>query len=166
MTNKQHLELLIKNIAELTGDATTYEQAKDGGHERYLALDEICGQAPGFRLVTIMVNSGATRSAFGFGETSNRLPYKEMRLRLEGILAGLPVVTHHEHKLLDNTYIPAMVKTNERIFQIETYNGENVLCNLETAQRLINKALCKRIKHYWNNKFTAIGKLEVKQMPS
>jgi hypothetical protein len=130
-----------------------------------LALDANCGQSPGYRLVTIKTNSGATGSAFGFSETSSRLSYKEMVLRLEGIMAGLPVVTHQERKLFDGTYIPAMVKTSERIFQIETYDGETVLCNLGTAQKLINKDLCKRIKHYWNHKLTNISKLEVKEMP-
>lgn len=166
MTNKQHLELLIKNIADLTGDATNYKQAKDGGHERYLSLDSNCGQSPGYRLVSISVNNGSTHSAFGFSETDNRLPYKDMKLRLEGILAGLPIIPDINTKMLfDKTLIPSMIRANERIFQIETYDNETILCNLETAQMLINKDLCKRIKHYWNNKFTTISKLEVKQMP-
>jgi hypothetical protein len=68
-------------------------------------------------------------------------------------------------KLFDNTIIPSIISINERIFQIETYDGETVLCNLGTAQMLINKDLCKRIKHYWNYKFQNISKLEVKEMP-
>jgi len=67
--------------------------------------------------------------------------------------------------LYDQTLIPSVISINERIFQIETYDNETVLCNLKTAQMLINKDLCKRIKHYWNHKFTTIGKLEVKEMP-
>ena len=69
-------------------------------------------------------------------------------------------------KLFDGTRIPVMISTNERIFQIETYNGETILCNLVTAQKLISADLCKRIKHYWNHKFTVIGKDEVKAMPA
>lgn len=69
-------------------------------------------------------------------------------------------------KLFDGTHIPVMISTNERIFQIETFDGETILCNLVTAQKLIQNQLCKRIKHYWNYKFSAIGKDEVKAMPS
>lgn len=67
-------------------------------------------------------------------------------------------------KLYSGTIIPSYISTNERIFQIETFNGETVLCNLEAAQTLIAKDECKRIKHYWNYKFQAIGKKEVKEM--
>lgn len=69
-------------------------------------------------------------------------------------------------KLFDGTNIPVMISTNERIFQIETFDGETILCNLVTAQKLLQNDLCKRIRHYWNHKFTAISKLEVKQMPA
>lgn len=68
-------------------------------------------------------------------------------------------------KLFDKTEIPTTISTTERIFQIETYDRETVLCNLLTAKLLINTANCKRIKHYWDYKFTAISKLEVKEMP-
>jgi hypothetical protein len=68
-------------------------------------------------------------------------------------------------KLFDGTNIPVMISTSERIFQIETFDGETILCNLATAQKLLHSDLCKRIKHYWNHKFTTIGKLEVKEMP-
>lgn len=69
-------------------------------------------------------------------------------------------------KLFDGTIIPATINTDERIFQIETYDGQCVLCNLQTAQTLIKTDNCKRIKHYWNAKFTTISKLEVKEMSS
>lgn len=67
-------------------------------------------------------------------------------------------------KLFDGTNIPVMINTNERIFQIETYDGETILCNVTTAHKLINADLCKRIKHYWNDKFERIGKDEVISM--
>lgn len=70
------------------------------------------------------------------------------------------------NKLFDGTNIPVMISTSERIFQIETFDGETILCNLVTAQKLIHSDMCKRIKHYWNYKFTTIGKSEVKEMPS
>jgi hypothetical protein len=67
-------------------------------------------------------------------------------------------------KLFDGTNIPVMISTNERIFQIETFDGETILCNVVTAQKLLQLNLCKRIRHYWNHKFVTIGKLEVKEM--
>lgn len=69
-------------------------------------------------------------------------------------------------KLFDGTHIPVMISTNERIFQIETFDGETILCNLVTTQKLINADLCKRIKHYWNYKFSVISKYEVLKMPA
>jgi hypothetical protein len=68
-------------------------------------------------------------------------------------------------KLLSNKVIPTMLSTKERIFQVETYDGEFVLCNVDVAQELIKEQLCKRIKHYWNHKFSTIGKREVLDMP-
>lgn len=68
-------------------------------------------------------------------------------------------------KLFDKTEIPSTISISERIFQIQTYTGETVLANLAIAQMLINTSNCKRIKHYWNYKFTGISKLEVKEMP-
>jgi hypothetical protein len=68
-------------------------------------------------------------------------------------------------KLLSNKIIPSMISIKERIFQIETYDGDIVLCNVGTAQELIKEDLCKRIKHYWNHKFSTIGKREVLDMP-
>jgi len=67
--------------------------------------------------------------------------------------------------LYSNIHIPVSINTDERIFELETYDNEIVLCNLSTAQMLINSDVCKGIKHYWNNKFTRIGKDEVKEMP-
>lgn len=68
-------------------------------------------------------------------------------------------------RLFDGTNIPSVISTTERIFQIETFDSETILCNVVTAQKLIAADLCKRIKHYWNYKFTTISKLEVKEMP-
>lgn len=68
-------------------------------------------------------------------------------------------------KLFDGTVIPSTINTDERIFQIETWDNETVLCNLQTAQMLINTDNCKRLKHYWDYRFVTIGKREVKEMP-
>lgn len=59
---------------------------------------------------------------------------------------------------------PTTINTNERIFQIETFDGEIILVNTKDAQQLIKEQNCKRIKHYWNYKFQSIGKDEVLQI--
>lgn len=68
--------------------------------------------------------------------------------------------------LYGGTIIPSVIKITERIFQVETCDNETLLCNLGTAQILIETHQCKKIKHYWNYKFTSIGKNEVKEMPN
>lgn len=72
---------------------------------------------------------------------------------------------HKGRQLYSGTRIPIAINTDERIFQIETYNAEIILCNLETAQLLIKNQECKRIKHYWDFLFKTIGKKEVLEMP-
>lgn len=67
-------------------------------------------------------------------------------------------------KLFSGVDISVSIRTDERIFQVVTFDGETVLCNLPDAQKLISTSVCKSIKHYWNNKFTSIGKGEVISM--
>ena len=88
MTNTQHLNQLLESIAELTGEATTREQAKLKGHERFLYLENASVYG-GWRLVSVGVNNGAHYGAFGGNGCEPRLKYKEMVIKLEGILAGL-----------------------------------------------------------------------------
>jgi hypothetical protein len=88
MTNAQHLNQLLADIAEITGEATTQEQAKEKGHERYLHI-EYAAPYGGYRLVNVGVNNGAHYGAFGGNGCEARLKYKEMVIKLEGILAGL-----------------------------------------------------------------------------
>lgn len=66
--------------------------------------------------------------------------------------------------LFSGTKVPVSIRTDERIFEILTYDDEYVLCNIETAQLLICRQECKGIKHYWNHKFQGISKKEVKEM--
>lgn len=88
MTNTQHLNNILSEIAQLTGEATDQASAKAKGHERYLFLDHNA-QFGGYRLVNVGVNNGAHYWAFGFSDVSDRLKYSVMLIRLEGILAGL-----------------------------------------------------------------------------
>jgi hypothetical protein len=88
MTNTQHLNNLLESIAEITGEATNREQAKERGHERYLYIESASAYG-GYRLVNVGVNNGAHYGAFGGNGIEARLKYKEMVIKLEGILAGL-----------------------------------------------------------------------------
>jgi hypothetical protein len=60
--------------------------------------------------------------------------------------------------------IPVSIRTDERIFQIETFENETILCNTAVAKELISKQVCKKAKHYWNYKFSTIGKDEILEM--
>lgn len=88
MTNTQHLNQLLESIAEITGEAINKEQAKEKGHERYLHI-EYASIYGGYRLVNVGVNNGAHYGAFGENGCEARLKYKEMVIKLNGILAGL-----------------------------------------------------------------------------
>lgn len=88
MTNAQHLNTLLSDIAEITGEATSKEQAKEKGYERFLYI-EYASPYGGYRLVNVGVNNGAHYGAFGWNGCESRLKYKEMVIKLEGILAGL-----------------------------------------------------------------------------
>lgn len=88
MTNAQHLNQLLNNIAEITGEATSNEHAKEKGHERFLYI-EYASIYGGYRLVNVGVNNGAHYGAFGCNGTEARLKYPVMVVKLESILAGL-----------------------------------------------------------------------------
>lgn len=88
MTNTQHLNNLLASIAEITGEAISREQAQLIGNERYLFI-EYASAYGGYRLVNVGVNNGAHYGAFGNNGCESRLKYKEMVIKLEGILAGL-----------------------------------------------------------------------------
>jgi hypothetical protein len=91
MTNTQHLNQLLESIAKITGEATSKETAKANGHERYLFI-EYASAYGGYRIVNVGVNNGAHYGAFGGNGCEARLKYKEMVIKLEGILAGLNCV--------------------------------------------------------------------------
>lgn len=67
-------------------------------------------------------------------------------------------------KLFDGTEVPAHIDITQRVFQLFTYDGEYVLCNLEHAKQLIKNGLAESAKHVWNNEFKRIGKSEILQM--
>ena len=60
--------------------------------------------------------------------------------------------------------IPTVINTNERIFKIETFDGEIILCNLAEAKYLLQLQNIKRLFHYWNYDFKPFDKLTLKTM--
>lgn len=64
--------------------------------------------------------------------------------------------------LYDGTQVPATINIDERIFQVFTYDGEIILCNLATAQMLLPQ--CEILKHYWNGRLEVFDKRELKIM--
>ena len=60
--------------------------------------------------------------------------------------------------LYNGTRVKETIKTNERIFLIETFDNENVLCNLNDAYKLVKSGNCKILKHFFNFKFVSYSK--------
>ncbi len=62
------------------------------------------------------------------------------------------------------TTIPQTINTNERIFKIITFDGETILCNVETAKKLLENQEIKHLFHFWNGEFKKFGKKDLKEM--
>ena len=67
-------------------------------------------------------------------------------------------------KLYNGKEIPTEINTEERIFKIETFDNETVLCNVKTAKELLQDGQIKTLWHLWNYEFKRFGKLDLKQM--
>jgi hypothetical protein len=62
------------------------------------------------------------------------------------------------------TTIPTTIKTNERIIKIITFDGETILCNVDTAKTLLQNQEIKHLFHFWNGEFKRFSKLDLKAM--
>lgn len=60
--------------------------------------------------------------------------------------------------------IPRELTTTERIFKIETFDNEMLLCNVSTAKGLLKEGLIKNLWHLWNFEFKRFSKLDLKEM--
>ena len=60
--------------------------------------------------------------------------------------------------------IPTTINTEERVFKIETFDNEMLLCNTKTAKELLKEGLIKNLWHLWNFKFKRFTKNDLKQM--
>lgn len=88
MVRRTHLEHLVKDIAALTNSATSEDEAKQKGLERYLCL-EYNSVYGGYRLVSVSVKTGGHAGCFGMSSIEPRLRAKDMYSKLTGIIAGL-----------------------------------------------------------------------------
>lgn len=64
-------------------------------------------------------------------------------------------------KLFDGTEIPNIIDITKRIFEVKTYDGDIVLCNVETTQKLIKLGLAWGIRYYDDGGFHIISKKEI-----
>lgn len=88
MATRKHLEYLVQDIAALTNSATSEDEAKQKGLERYLCL-EYNSVYGGYRLVSVSVTNGGHAGCFGMSSIEPRLRAKDMYSKLTGIIAGL-----------------------------------------------------------------------------
>lgn len=67
-------------------------------------------------------------------------------------------------KLYSGKEIPTQINIDERIFKIETFDNETVLCNLNTAKELLKEGEIKTLWYLWNFEWKRFSKLDLKQM--
>lgn len=67
-------------------------------------------------------------------------------------------------KLFNGTIVPTEIKTDERIFKVETFDSETFLCNLDTAYLIVKADYCMTLQHLWDYKFKSFGKGELIEM--
>jgi len=60
--------------------------------------------------------------------------------------------------------VPNTINVNERVFKIETFDNETIICNLSTAKGLLNAGEIKNLFHLWNYNFVKFGKKDLKEM--
>lgn len=87
MTRKK-LNDLIRAIADITGEAASYNEAIAKGKETYLLLDYVQCYG-GYRIVSKSVEKGTEYGALGGNGMEARLSAKKMGQKLSDFLAGL-----------------------------------------------------------------------------
>lgn len=88
------LENLLSEIGAKSNKATSHEQAKQMGVDKFLQL-EYASCYGGWRVVNVGVANGAHYGAFGGNGCEARLSAAKMYEKLNGILAGIETVTAH-----------------------------------------------------------------------
>ena len=91
------LNNLLQRIAELTGQATSKEEAKANNLKTFLHL-EYASVYGGYRLITVNAENGGHGGAFGGSSCEGRLKAKDMYTKLSGIYQGL-IYSKNQHLL-------------------------------------------------------------------
>ena len=87
-TTKKELQKLVNQIGELTGLATSHEEAKNKNLTSYLYL-EYNSVYGGYCLVSVRLDNGGHFGALGMSSNETRLKALEMEIKLRGIIIGL-----------------------------------------------------------------------------
>jgi hypothetical protein len=92
MTRKK-LNDLVRAIADITGEATSYNEAIKKGKKTYLLLDYVQFYG-GYRIVSKSVEKGTEYGALGGNGMEPRLSAKRMGQKLSDFLAGLEMAAN------------------------------------------------------------------------
>jgi len=88
MNTKQLLAELLNDLAELTGQATSKEQAITMGKDSFLFI-EYAAVYGGYRIINVNVTTGAHYGAFGNSGTEGRLKAPVMEVKLRALIEGV-----------------------------------------------------------------------------
>lgn len=88
MITKKDLQKKLEEIAAITGEATSEQDAISKGKDKYLYL-EYASVYGGYRVVNVRLKSGSHSGAFNGNGIEARLKAKDMWSRLTAILTGL-----------------------------------------------------------------------------
>lgn len=84
----KNLQLILADIAHLTGLAITKQGAIDKGFDYYLEL-EYNSNYGGYRLTNVNITNGGHRGAFNESAACSRRSLKVMTAYLEGVYNGV-----------------------------------------------------------------------------
>lgn len=87
----KNLQLILADIAHLTGLAITKQGAIEKGFDYYLEL-EYASHYGGYRLINVNITNGGHRGAFGESASCSRRSLKVMTAYLDGIYNGIKTI--------------------------------------------------------------------------
>lgn len=60
--------------------------------------------------------------------------------------------------------IPKTIKTDERIFKIQTFDDDKFLCNVDISKQYLQADNIKKLWHLWDFEFKSFSKKELKNI--
>lgn len=91
MNTRKNLNSTLRQISDLTGEATSKEDAIKSGKDKFLYL-EYASCYGGYRLVNVNCKTGAHSGAFGGNGIEGRLNASKMAIKLNSILSGIEAI--------------------------------------------------------------------------